>query len=478
MRKSVTYFAIITCLLSFTLSSRAQAPSGRIVDRILNTSGDTIVLERSYSEWRFGASLSGTLHYHFGSFYIPEMAQFPGHGYIPLDAGGFGGGGISAGLAADWQPVGDEWGMSLLLNVIDYRSTTSYTQIKDLPPNAVNFLDNKISLHPSVTYLSFMPSARYNTEIEGLHYLMGLDIDILTNSEAYRINTAYENERVDVVRPVRMSANKFRIGGHFGAGWDLYAGLVDEFRMTLTPYVMVHLGSNMYSQNGSNWNSAYVRGGFALKFGEDEFKETIIPRDETIETQQEEVLSFNDQTKLNVEIPETDRGSFIATLVPVIVADVPAVNSNPTFTSTTGKVPPVAKNRGANNSNARTEGAAPSVSISANQQRVFSTYATPFDTSLGGQLKSYLDGVADYLSKNPTSEVRIIGHADNFGGSPTETQRISDERALQVVRYLMRKGISRDRLLASGLGSRKPIQDNKTPKGRSANRRVEITIVQ
>ncbi len=113
-----------------------------------------------------------------------------------------------------------------------------------------------------------------------------------------------------------------------------------------------------------------------------------------------------------------------------------------------------------------------------NQIQIFSGYSSPIDTSLSDELRRYLDAVVEYLKQNPRAEVRIVGHSDNFGGTPEQTQRISDERALQVVRYLMSKGIARERLLASGMGARNPIQSNRTPQGRMANRRVEITIVQ
>jgi outer membrane protein OmpA-like peptidoglycan-associated protein len=113
-----------------------------------------------------------------------------------------------------------------------------------------------------------------------------------------------------------------------------------------------------------------------------------------------------------------------------------------------------------------------------NQLQIFSGYSSPTDTALTDEMRRYLDAVAEYLKQNPRAEVRIVGHSDNFGGSPAQTQRVSDERALQVVRYLLSKGIPRERLLASGLGARSPIQSNRTPQGRAANRRVEITIVQ
>ncbi|MFN5865559.1 MAG: OmpA family protein, partial [Candidatus Kapaibacterium sp.] len=96
----------------------------------------------------------------------------------------------------------------------------------------------------------------------------------------------------------------------------------------------------------------------------------------------------------------------------------------------------------------------------------------------GPRLRGYLEALSDYMKTNPSYLLRIVGHSDNFGGSPAETQRISDERALQIVRFMMKSGISRDRLLASGMGARSPVASNRTPQGRASNRRVEITIIE
>jgi len=98
--------------------------------------------------------------------------------------------------------------------------------------------------------------------------------------------------------------------------------------------------------------------------------------------------------------------------------------------------------------------------------------------ALTPELRQYLDALAEYLRLNPQAEVRIVGHTDDFGGSLEETQRISEQRAQAVVEYLVQRGISRARLLASGMGARQPIADNRTAAGRAQNRRVEIVVVQ
>jgi OOP family OmpA-OmpF porin len=42
--------------------------------------------------------------------------------------------------------------------------------------------------------------------------------------------------------------------------------------------------------------------------------------------------------------------------------------------------------------------------------------------------------------------------------------------------YLLTRGVSADKITAIGMGSSKPLVDNKTPENRANNRRVEIII--
>ncbi len=305
-----------------------------------------------------------------------------------------------------------------------------------------------------MTYITFMPQARYYyTDYPGLHFLAGLDVDVLTTKSLARTDVVYNDERIDVQRRIGFEPNWLRVGGHIGAGWDLFAGLLGSWRMTLTPFMTLHIGTNSYSKNGSNWNSAYVRGGASLTFGEDIITETILPRNPAVPAQAPPAIAaLQGQWKAPVE---PTQGLYVATLLPTI-AESDIVPPPPP-----ARTPPPALPR-----------------VVPNQIQIFTGYANPTDTALTDELRRYLDAVAEYLKQNPRAEVRIVGHSDNFGGTPAQTQRVSDERALQVVRYLMSKGISRDRLLASGMGARNPIQSNRTPQGRMANRRVEITIVQ
>jgi outer membrane protein OmpA-like peptidoglycan-associated protein len=85
-----------------------------------------------------------------------------------------------------------------------------------------------------------------------------------------------------------------------------------------------------------------------------------------------------------------------------------------------------------------------------------------------------LDQVAKVLKEHPELEkVWIEGHTDN-AGKPDANLKLSQRRAESVRNYLIKKGVEPNRLEAKGFGQQRPIADNKTAKGRAANRRVEF----
>lgn len=71
---------------------------------------------------------------------------------------------------------------------------------------------------------------------------------------------------------------------------------------------------------------------------------------------------------------------------------------------------------------------------------------------------------------------QIAGHTDNTG-SDEFNWRLSTERALSVVRFMIEQGMPADRVSASGYGMYQPIETNETPEGRALNRRIEILLL-
>lgn len=88
---------------------------------------------------------------------------------------------------------------------------------------------------------------------------------------------------------------------------------------------------------------------------------------------------------------------------------------------------------------------------------------------------SYLDQLAETL-KRSNRRIEVKGHTDNIGNEETN-MNLSRERAEAVVEYLVKKGVSRNKLIYSYYGMSCPLTTNDTEEGRAKNRRVEFTIL-
>lgn len=84
-----------------------------------------------------------------------------------------------------------------------------------------------------------------------------------------------------------------------------------------------------------------------------------------------------------------------------------------------------------------------------------------------------IDQNAEELKTWGDVNVEIAGHTDSRG-SDKYNLHLSQHRAEAVRTYLIKKGISADRLTAKGYGESQPIADNDTDEGRFKNRRVEL----
>ena len=94
-----------------------------------------------------------------------------------------------------------------------------------------------------------------------------------------------------------------------------------------------------------------------------------------------------------------------------------------------------------------------------------------------------LRNVSDVLKNVNDKQIRIEGHTDNVpigvkirDKFPTNWE-LSTARATNVVRYFIEKGgVNRENLEAVGYADTRPVADNETDEGRTANRRIEIAL--
>jgi chemotaxis protein MotB len=88
--------------------------------------------------------------------------------------------------------------------------------------------------------------------------------------------------------------------------------------------------------------------------------------------------------------------------------------------------------------------------------------------------------VAEALKGAQGKLVRVEGHTDDVPTDPKgpfpSNWELSTTRALEVVKLLQEKGVPAGRLSAVGYGEHHPIASNRTPQGKSQNRRIEIVL--
>jgi outer membrane protein OmpA-like peptidoglycan-associated protein len=94
-----------------------------------------------------------------------------------------------------------------------------------------------------------------------------------------------------------------------------------------------------------------------------------------------------------------------------------------------------------------------------------------------------LDKLVDILQDNPEIKIELSSHTDSVG-THERNMDLSQRRATSSVNYLIRKGISPERLVAKGYGETRPVARNSNrdgsdnPGGRARNRRTEFRILE
>lgn len=99
----------------------------------------------------------------------------------------------------------------------------------------------------------------------------------------------------------------------------------------------------------------------------------------------------------------------------------------------------------------------------------------PNDATVVESWEPMLDSLAVYLQQNERLEVLLRGYSDNTG---TEAYNVglSRQRAVEIKKRLIARGISDYRIEIEAKGTADPIGDNSTYEGRIANNRVAIII--
>lgn len=99
-----------------------------------------------------------------------------------------------------------------------------------------------------------------------------------------------------------------------------------------------------------------------------------------------------------------------------------------------------------------------------------------FDSyELTDEVKAELDKIADQLNSSKEYKVVVAGHTCNIG-TEEYNMKLSEQRAQEVVKYLLRKGVNNAYIGSEFYGETKPAVEN-TYSQRKYNRRVEFEVM-
>lgn len=87
-----------------------------------------------------------------------------------------------------------------------------------------------------------------------------------------------------------------------------------------------------------------------------------------------------------------------------------------------------------------------------------------------------LDQVVQLMTRHPLLKIEVGVHTDNQGISSNNLM-LSQMRAQIIANYLTNRGISSNRIKATGYGGSRPVASNTYPAERRLNRRIDITII-
>jgi len=87
-----------------------------------------------------------------------------------------------------------------------------------------------------------------------------------------------------------------------------------------------------------------------------------------------------------------------------------------------------------------------------------------------------LDEVAQMMKENSKMVIQLEGHTDNQGSAKANME-LSESRVEAVKKYLVSKGIAKDRVKTKALGGSQPLSNEMTQEARARNRRVEMRIL-
>src|SRR6266436_6674753 len=95
--------------------------------------------------------------------------------------------------------------------------------------------------------------------------------------------------------------------------------------------------------------------------------------------------------------------------------------------------------------------------------------------NLRSEAREKLAKLTGIVLAHPGLKLAVEGHTDSVGGDEAN-QKLSEQRADAVRKYLVEEGLADASVSSQGFGKTSPVADNDTAAGRQKNRRVEIVV--
>lgn len=463
--------SLIAILLPTNLFS--QKGFGDLYDLELQENGDTLRVSRTAGDFWFGISVNGMASLYFGSLYLPVVPTtiFPVDSTNPeIPLTGRYGLGYSTGMLIEYNPPDARYGFTLKGNY-EQRYFNAESD-----PFTIENSSQFISAKTTTNYYTISGLLRYNL-FDEFFFSGGLDFETYSSNTKQHITSIKNSAAIEDLRKLDLNylnVVSTRVCVNLGIGKDIYFADINQGnRFMLQPYINLSFGSEIFGKDPdaitkSTLNNTSLRFGVALKYSRDSKRADtlrldttgVVPTSVLVTAQIDDGVSFSGFQKQ--ELVETAN----LTYVPDLNAGE-QVSEEPVFAKemakdTTKKDAPKLVDK-------------PKVDKIEVGKPLAYSFPTGESVTLSQKMKDQLNAYAEQLKLNPNSFVEIIGYSDNRG-TPIELKKRSEDRANNAKRYLISKGVSREKIFARGEGATKAKATNDTEEGRRMNRRIEINI--
>lgn len=467
-------FILLNLIIS-TLPLHSQADVGAINDYHILSNNDTLLVTRIYGDNWFGVSGGVEYNFFWGQVEtVPPSIKFeqslentPFLYDNIVNNNKF----LSQffGIQYEWFGPLKDWGLTGRLNFYNARFFVSkYDETLQIGQKDE---EKDYTLENNFTFWQLSLGGKYKLPWIGETFraLGGIDISFLNKDEIFEVNNFQSGSQISQkwVTNELPNINPFRLGMYLGLEFEYIVTDINEgLRVKFAPFITAHFDPmSVSNENNTSLGFVSVRAGLGFKLG---------PDNKSYDT-----LRYDPNANLQEYLTEIDRSEVIRfdgflEETELVVSELTVLELPEVFDQMKEE-PEFADNKPQDKSSLSEVEKKPKKKIEFNKDEKFS-YKSSKNTSVTKELRQRLNDYIIELKKDPKAEIRIVAHTDNTG-TPIDQQTRSDARARKARLYLQSKGIAKRRILASGVGARKPLTSNRTDSGRRKNRRVEIKII-